>query len=230
MAAHVDPNVPQGYEPFQGFSRCLKSLRQLMESTLSVSDLAPHVHAPFHSTSLSVDCQAVVNINVADNAAANAGGILLHGVQNFFSPVAPAPQDVELVTAPAGSPAGLVVLPASCIYLSPPGYVTVIKSWGASVLNNVPNAVKISASISGGPNRVSSPPNPSISSAQADRHQPVMVIVPENKYLSFSVSNRDPGSAALVQIAWTGWRIPVRRYEQTLKSMLPNPGWGGDCV
>jgi hypothetical protein len=228
MRAAVDPAMPNGYQQWPGFSGCMESLRQLLEHTLTTADLAPHVHAPFHSNSICFDCQAVINIDAADNAPANAAGIALHAVQNKFSPAPPAPQDVEIVTAPAGTPSAPVTLPGSCIYNSGSGYVTVIKSWGADVLNNVPNSVKIRANILG-VNDVSTPPLPSISSAQQEEQQPTMVIIKDNGSLSFTVQNLDPGTAALIQISWCGWRIPVRRFENTLKSMMSKPGYGADC-
>lgn len=189
---------------------------------LPTSNLAPHFHPPHDSSSVSFKGRVVVNVAVADNAAANAAGIALAAAENALNPLA-----AVLVTTPAGA-TGTPIRVRPWDYRAKDGWTTVVKRWGVSVLNADDQAAVVLAQLDKGPNVGSTPPVPGLSGTSADLQEPTMLLIPDNGSLSFSIGNRDVNSPLLVELTWTGWRIPAK-YTGTLRSLTRdgNLGFGG---
>ena len=207
---------------------------EALRRTLQVSDLSPHIHPPFASRYLCFLGRSVINVPAAFDPAANAGGIALTNAEATFSGQVPDPltntgqtDQVQLFTPTNAAPAFDAQLVFE--FNTPQGYVVVFNSWGITVVNSRPDAARVTVEVGGGPNTGVEAPHPFMSGAPRELHQPTLVILPENKRLGVKVQNLDTGSALLVQFGICGWQIPVRRYMQSLASMLPNPGFGVDC-
>jgi hypothetical protein len=216
--AWVDPYRPEGYPTWQGFNACLESLSRMLESTLAISDLAPHIHPPFGSRSFFGIRRAVINVPAAFDAAANAAGIALAAANG----IAPGSILTPTTVAPPFGP----VLFSN--HQTPPGFAAIFKSWGMTVENSFPAAARMTIE-NQGPNTGSAAPSGITSGAAYTDHQPTMVIVPDNRRLDFFVENLDTGSPILVTFSIYGWQIPIRRYEEDLKSLIPQPGYSDDC-
>lgn len=202
-----------------GLNDCLCALKEMLEGTLTTGDMAPHIHQPFDAVTLELVTRAVVNIPAALDANANAGGIALAAAEGQF-------QAVTLLT-PTNNAAPLN--PVTVVaYTCPQGWVSVFKKIGMTVEVGNPSAANVSVQNTG-ENQSSAGPNPLTTGAAAFEEQQTMLIIPENKSLNVQVQNLDVGSPLLVRTALSGWQIPIRRYEQTLKSMLKKPGYGVYC-
>lgn len=213
---HQIPAVFCGSSPGQARDEqeALRKIKEVLKGSVEVSDLSPHIHAPLNSKTITRVIRAVVNIDAADNAAANAAGIALHAANNAY-----AVNPTILVTAPAGAPSTPMQLNAAS-YLSPGGYVTIVDRWRARVVVGDVDAVEVSLAKLVGPNFGSTPPDPLFGSGQGGDWQDTMVVVRENSDLIFSVANYDAGAPAFVEIAWVGWQVPVFRFEGTVESLL----------
>lgn len=215
----VDPAKPNGYPTWPGFDDCMCALKQMLEGALTVGDLAPHIHPPFDAIMLEPVSRAIITIPAAFDAAANAAGIALAAAEGAY-------QSIPILT-----PSELA-FPFSAqtvfTFTTPQGFVAVFKKWGITVENSDATAASVTASVDSD-NQGAAAPNPLVSGAASFEQQPTMLIVPENKTVKVDVQNLDTGSPILVTVSAHGWLLPVRRFEQTLRSMLKKPGFGTAC-
>lgn len=190
---------------------------------LPTSNLAPHFHAPLNSSTINFKIRAVINVNAADDAAANAAGIALAAAENAINPAG-----AELLTAAAGA-AGVPIPIPSANYRTPSGFTTIVNRWGVRAINADDSAVVVRHNVDKGPNAGSFSPIPGLGGTGADLQEPTLLVIPDNGSLNFSIGNRDAGAPLLVEIAWSGWRIPAS-FKGTLRSLTRDGNLGYGCA
>jgi hypothetical protein len=237
----VTPGKPEGFQVWPGFSKCLKSLGQLLKATLSTSVSYPSEKPPFRSRSLCQVTRTVVNVPAAFDPAANAAGNALAAAAGALTGVVtdaliggsgPTGQSQNLDQVQNLTPTALAP-PFDPIpvwqYRTPQGYAAIWKSWGLTVETGDPLGARTSARVEGGPNTGSVGPNPLTSGALKFLHQPTTIILPENKLLQVLVQNLDVNSPMLVTTSVCGWLIPIRQWKDKPESLVPEAGYGIDC-
>jgi hypothetical protein len=203
---------------------CFEALKGTLEETLTTSDLAPHIHAPFGARFLSKVIRGVVAVPAAYDAAAFAGSLNLALATTAISG---GTGNLALFLVPTAAAPPFEAL-SFFEYTPPAGHFAVFKTWGITVQNSVPEAAVVSLEAPG-PSQGADPPHALLSGSLAELHQPTMLLIPENKTLKLRIQNLDTGSGILFTFGITGWQFPVRGYKGNLKSLLKNPGFGRGC-
>jgi hypothetical protein len=191
------------------------------DAELPVGSPSPHFYPPLQSSFRNFRGRVVIYPAAADDAAANAAGLALLASENALNSSA-----AEGIQAPVGSPTSPVTV-ASWGYRTPQGFATVFRYWGVSVINHDDEAAALTFQIQDGPNSGTNPPRPGLSGERADTLEPTMVLVPDNKSITWRLANRDASAPILVELSYFAWTIPAK-FKGTLASLTRqgNLGWG----
>lgn len=206
----------QPQHPVTTIEECLRAAQQaLKETKLSVQQVPWH-KPPYRARTEPTLVRAVINIDAAVDAAANAAGLLLVTAQQTY-------KNLDL----SGATAGATLPQWFDLWSAVPNdsEAIVIQSWGITCVNLPPEAlnVRISGHADGGK---PTPPNPRLSSYQADQLQQVNAIVAPNKPLTVQISPVLNTAALLVYFSVSYYRFPVTKYQDGEKGLNLETGFG----
>jgi hypothetical protein len=202
---------------------CLKAEQRMLEESLQVSTLAPHIHPPIDARHIAKVVRGVVAVPAVFDAAAFAGSLsLAFGA----SSVAGAGALLFLVPTAVAPPFEAITF---FTHEVPTGHVAVFKSWGITVQNSVPEAAQVNVEAPG-PTMGADPPSALLGGSSEEEHQSTFLVIPEKRSLKLQISNLDVGSGILFSFGIMGWQFPINRWDGDLKSLITNgpKGFGLD--
>lgn len=200
--------------PRQVVKGCIDAAREAFNDR--VFEPVPWVDPPYRGIDQCTFVRAVVNIPAAVDPVANAAGLVLAAAQSTIVPIT--------VLTPTGASTGAVTL----FTLTPPNsHVIKVRSWGITVVNNAPEAVRVLVQ-GGSAGGLASPPDPFMSSYLIGGQQPAHMILTADKTLTVQLSNLSP-DALLIYFGICYWQFPVTHYTDDPRTTKLTPGFQEPC-
>lgn len=219
-----DPGAPCGPQsPADALAECIRAGREVLAGTIQLHELVPWTEPPYRAIPQNTFVQAVLSTTVGFNAAVNAAGLAMQAA-NTVGTNAP----VLLEQSSATDWKTLSMDPTKATAQATQTHMMRIKTWGISFGAAGPKAAKIrtrAATVGGSP----PPPNPFVSSYQADQQEDTFVILQPDQALNVDVQLEVVVAPVLIYFALIGWSWPVKNRKDKPEGAILRSGYGLEC-
>lgn len=208
--------------PDEALVECVRALQGILADTIQLYKKVPWTEPPFRARQRCAHAQAVLSTDAATNAATNAAGALLQAANTIPGTPTFTPPLLEMTAATAFLPLFTIA--------PPQGFMVRVSSWGVSFGPSGPKSVILRVRGSTVAGASPAPPEPAISSHQANQQQDAFVVLHPKQTVVVEGRLRDVAAGpVLVDFGVCFWSWPVNRRVDSEEGAILRSGYGVDC-